>query len=164
MSAVGARPPDRQTLLRGIQLSVRAGVAASVALALARLFELQHPLYSFVAAVIVTDLSPAQTRRLGWQRLVATVAGATCGAALSQVLPAGSVSIGLGVLLAMLACIVLRIQDGAKVGGYICGIVMHSYGAEPWSYAGYRLVETLLGIGVAWSISLVPKLIRTDPP
>mgnify|MGYP001275648994 CR=1 FL=1 len=62
----------------------------------------------------------------------------------------------------MLACNLVRMQEGAKVAGYICGIVMLSYGSEPWSYAFYRLLETMLGIGVAWGISFVPKLIRSD--
>jgi uncharacterized membrane protein YgaE (UPF0421/DUF939 family) len=63
----------------------------------------------------------------------------------------------------MLVCSLVRMQEGAKVAGYICGIVMLAYGAEPWSYAIYRLIETILGIGVAWVISLVPKLIPGDP-
>jgi hypothetical protein len=33
---------------------------------------------------------------------------------------------------------------------------------KPWSYAYDRLVETMLGIGVAWTISLVPNLIQID--
>ena len=147
-------------LLKGIQLSVRAAVAAGVSLVLAQILGLEYPIYAFIAAVIVTDLSRAQTSRLGWRRLIATVVGATCGAALSEALPPGPLAIGFGVLIAMIACNVIRMQEGAKVGGYICGIVMLSYGAEPWSYAFYRLIETILGIGVAWAISLVPKLIR----
>lgn len=153
-----------QSFARAVQLSVRAAVAAGLSLALARMLNLEFPIYAFIAAVIVTDLSPAQTRRLGWRRLVATVVGATCGAVLSGALPHGPWAIALGVLIAMLACNLVRMQEGAKVAGYICGIVMLSYGAEPWSYAFYRLFETTLGIGVAWVISLVPKLIPGEPP
>jgi len=151
-------------LLKGTQLPVRAAVGAGLSLALARTFGLEYPIYAFLAAVIVTDLSPAQTRQLAWRRLVATVVGATCGAALSQSLPPGPWSIALGVLIAMLLCNLVRMQEGAKVAGYICGIILFSYGTEPWAYAYYRLIETLLGIGVAWSLSLVPMLIRFDEP
>jgi len=152
-----------QSFARAVQLSLRAAVAAGLSLAVARILNLEYPIYAFIAAVIVTDLSPAQTRRLGWRRLLATIVGATCGARLSGALPPGPWTIALGVLIAMLVCSLIRMQEGAKVAGYICGIVMLSYGAEPWSYAFYRLFETILGIGVAWVISLVPRLIRIDP-
>jgi uncharacterized membrane protein YgaE (UPF0421/DUF939 family) len=155
---------DLKTIVEGSQLSIRAGLAAGLALFLARMLGLEFPIYAFLAAVIVTDLSPAETRRLGWRRLVATVVGATCGAALSQSLPPGPATIGLGVLVAMLVCTLVRMQAGAKVAGYICGIILLSYGSEPWTYAYFRLVETLLGIGVAWTISLVPRVIRFREP
>jgi uncharacterized membrane protein YgaE (UPF0421/DUF939 family) len=151
-----------QALAKVVQLSVRCAVAAGLSLALAEILGLDFPIYAFLAAVIVTDLSSAQTRRLGWRRLVATVVGATLGATLSLLLPHGPWAIGFGVLLAMLACNFVHMQEGAKVAGYICGIVMLSHGAEPWTYAFYRFVETVLGIAVAWTISLVPKLLRAE--
>src|SRR5687767_5196716 len=49
-------------------------------------------------------------------------------------------------------------QEGAKIAGYTCGIVIIAFSADPWTYAYYRLVETMLGIGVAWAISMVPKV------
>jgi uncharacterized membrane protein YgaE (UPF0421/DUF939 family) len=147
---------------KGAQLSIRAAVGACISLALAPILGLEFPIYAFLAAVIVTDLSPAQTRRLGWRRMVATVVGATCGALLIHALPRGPLAIGFGVLIAMALCNLVRMQEGAKVAGYICGIVMLSYGANPWSYACYRLLETTLGVGVAWAISLVPKLLHVE--
>ena len=153
-----------RTLIREAQLPARAAVAAGVSLAVASLLGLEYPIYAFLAAVIVTDLSPAQTRRLGWRRLVATLVGATCGAALSHVVPSGPLAVALGVLIAMLVSSLVGMREGAKVGGYIAGIVLLSYGAEPWTYAWFRLVETMLGIGVAWLVSLVPKLIQIDEP
>ena len=155
---------NQQTWIKGMQLSLRAAVGASLSLAVAYLFGLEYPLYAFIAAVIVTDLVPSQTRQLGLKRIVATVVGAVCGAVLGPLLPSDPWAIGLGVLAAMLLSNLLHADDGAKVAGYICGIVLLDHGAEPWSYAFYRLVETMLGIVVAVSISLVPKLIRVDEP
>ena len=71
-------------------------------------------------------------------------------------------AIGLGILVAMLICHVSRVNDGAKVAGYICGIVVVEHGTHPWSYALLRFTETVLGIGVAWLISFVPKVIQID--
>jgi uncharacterized membrane protein YgaE (UPF0421/DUF939 family) len=151
-----------RTLVSGMQLAGRAALAASLSLAIAQLLKLEYPIYAMLAAVIVTDLTPSQSRQLGLRRIVATLVGAVCGAALSPVLPPGPWAIGIGILSAMLICELLRTRDGAKVAGYICGIVLFDHSAEPWLYAFYRLIETGLGIAVAWLISYVPKLIRIE--
>jgi uncharacterized membrane protein YgaE (UPF0421/DUF939 family) len=146
----------------GIQLALRAAVAAGLSVALAWLCRFEYPIYALIAAVIVTDLSSSQTRKLGTQRLVATVVGATCGATLRQVFQPSVWVIGIGILLAMLICQFSRARDGAKVAGYICGIIVVAHGTHPWAYAFLRFAETVLGIGVAWLISFVPKLIRVQ--
>jgi uncharacterized membrane protein YgaE (UPF0421/DUF939 family) len=151
-----------QALPRAIQMSIRAGVGGGLSVASAQLFGLQYPIYAFLAAVIVTDLSPSRTRELGLRRLVATVVGTGIGAMLSQVFAPGPWALGLGVLIAMLGCSFVYLQDAAKVAGYICGIVLLAHGAQAWSYAFFRLIETVLGIGVATLISYVPKLLRID--
>ena len=87
----------RRRRLTGLQLSLRAGVGASVAYALAQLLGLDHPIFAFTAAVIVTDLKPAQSRELGLRRLGATLVGGLIGAALSMVLPSTPWAIGAGV-------------------------------------------------------------------
>jgi uncharacterized membrane protein YgaE (UPF0421/DUF939 family) len=132
-----------------------------VSLALADLLRLEYPIYAMLAAVIVTDLSQAQTRQLGLRRLVATTVGAACGALLTPVLPPGPWSVALAIFAAMLVCLLLRAPEVAKVSGYICGIVVLAYGAESMTYALFRLIETGLGIIVAWLISMVPKLLRS---
>ena len=57
-----------------------------------------------------------------------------------------------------------RGHDAVRLSGFVCGIVLLEHDASPWSYALYRLIETVLGIVVAVLVSLVPKLIRTDGP
>jgi len=148
--------------MTGIQLALRASLAAGLSLAIAQFLKLQFPIYALIAAIIVTDLDPAQSVLLGWRRLVATVIGAVCGAALSMVLPPASWAIGISILVAMLLCHLIRTPEVIRVAGYTSALVAFSYGVEPWHYAFYRLIETGLGICVAWSISYVPKLMRAE--
>jgi uncharacterized membrane protein YgaE (UPF0421/DUF939 family) len=143
---------------------LRAGIAAGVSLAIAMLLDLRPGIFAFIAAVIVTDLDPSQSRQLGLRRIAATVIGALCGASLIQLLHADPWSIGLGVMMTMLICQLLHVNDGARVAAFTCGIIMLIPGNGPWLNAIERFVETLLGVGVAWAISYVPKLIRIEEP
>lgn len=142
-----------------LQIAVRSAVAATLAVALARLLGLAFPIYAMIAAVIVMDLSPARTRRLAWQRIAGTVLGGAIGAALSLA-GASEWVIFLGIAAAMLACVALRLEDAAKLAGYVAAIVLLDHTATPWTYAGWRVAETLLGIAVAVGVSAVPPLMR----
>ena len=150
--------------LGGFQLALRASVAAGISIALAQLLGLPHPFYAFLAAVIVTDLAPSRSKRLALHRIAATALGALCGAALTLVLPAGPLAIGVSILIAMLVCQVVQVPDDAKVAGFICGIIVFEHSAEPWLNAWFRFVETMLGVIVALGVSYVPKLIKLEEP
>jgi uncharacterized membrane protein YgaE (UPF0421/DUF939 family) len=152
------------TTITAVQLSIRAATSAGLAVAIAQLLELPYPLYALMAAVIVMDLSPSTTRQLAWQRLAGTLVGAAVGAVLSSFLPPGPLAIGFSILAAMLLTSVLRLPAAVKLSGYVCGIVVLSHGANPWSYALYRLIETVLGIAMAVLVSPVPKLLRVEIP
>jgi uncharacterized membrane protein YgaE (UPF0421/DUF939 family) len=148
------------TIIASLQLAARAGCSAALALALAQLLELHYPIYALIAAVVVIDLSPARTRELTLQRIAGTVLGAAVGVALSVSLPVNPSIIGIGIFASMCLCHPLRLQGAEKVTGYVCGIVMLDHAGAPLLYAGHRLVETLLGVGVAILVSFVPKLLR----
>lgn len=150
------------TLVSGLQLSLRAALGATIAYALAKSFELPHPVYALVAAIVVTDLHATETRNLGLQRLAATFIGAACGVLLWSLVEPREWVIGLGILIAMAICYVCNFSGGAKVAGFVSAVVLLSYGEHPWAHAWYRLSETILGIAVAWLISLVPRLIQLD--
>jgi uncharacterized membrane protein YgaE (UPF0421/DUF939 family) len=150
--------------LKDVQLALRASAAAGLALAIAETLELQHPIYAMIAAVIATDLSPAESRKLALRRLAATAAGAFCGALLSASLGPGPLPAALSIFAAMLVSSLLHAQEGARVAGYICGLVVLYHGEEPWTYAYFRFVETILGIAIAVLISAVPKLLRHREP
>jgi uncharacterized membrane protein YgaE (UPF0421/DUF939 family) len=156
------------SLLPGLQLALRAGVAAGASVALADALQLGYPIYAMIGAVIVTDLSPAKTRELALQRLVGTVLGAAIGALVSVIGLVGPGAIGLSIAVTLFLCHALGLRGTAKLAGYVCGIVMLEHSAQPWEYAAFRVVETVLGVVVAVAVSVVPLLVRDegkrDPP
>jgi uncharacterized membrane protein YgaE (UPF0421/DUF939 family) len=151
------------TLTAALRPSIRAALAASLAVVVAQLLGLRYPLYAMIAAVIVTGLSALRTRRLALQRLVRTVLGTGLGAVIDQSLPTG-VWAALGVLIAMSSSYLLRLNEAAKLAGYVCGIVVLEHGDEAGTYALHRVMETILGMAFAVLVSLVPPLIRIDEP
>ena len=123
-------------------------VAAGLAIGIGQLLRLQFPIYAMISAVVVTDLDPAETRKLGLPRLAGTVLGATLGALISLLLSPSAWEVGLGVLLAMFLSHLLRLQGAAKVAGYVCGIVLFAYDDAPRSYALHRTIERMIGIAL----------------
>ena len=150
------------TRITALQLSLRAATAAGLSVGIAQWLKLPFPIYALIASVLVIDLSPAKTLQMALQRMAGTLIGATVGAVLSYSLPPGPVEIGVSVLVAMLLSYVVNAKGGAKLAGYVAGIAVMSYGANPWSYAVYRAIETFLGIAMAVLVSVIPKLLRVD--
>ena len=153
-------------IVPALQVATRASVAAGLALFFARQLNLQFPVYALIAAIIVTDLSPATTRGLALQRLMGTLVGATLGAAISVTTPASRAApiVALAVAAAMLISHLLRIPAASRLAGYVCAIVLVNFHDHPWSYAAYRCVETVLGIATAVCVSFIPKLLKVDHP
>jgi len=154
----------KPTQIAALQLSLRAAVATGLAVLIARALNFQNPIYAVIAAVLVMDLAPKKTVQLALQRLAGTLLGAAIGAMLSYVLPSGPLAVAVGIAVAMLLMHALHLQEAAKLAGYICGVVVMTQADQPWSYALNRTMETLLGLGMAVLVSLVPKLLRVDVP
>src|SRR5436305_8427806 len=90
-----------ENLIPAFQLSLRAAVAAGLALSAAQLLHLQHPLYAMISAVIVTDLVAAETPKLALPRLIGTLVGGALGALFTNLLPPGAWTLTVGVFAAM---------------------------------------------------------------
>src|SRR4051812_25309730 len=134
----------RSKLLPALQLSLRAAVAAGLAVIAARLLHLQHPLYAMISAIVVTDLVVAEKRKLALPRLAGTLLGSVVGAVISLFFPPGIVIAVFGIFVAMFASH-LCLESAAKVAGFVCGIVLLEHTDTPWSYALFRMIETALG-------------------
>jgi uncharacterized membrane protein YgaE (UPF0421/DUF939 family) len=152
--------PDRT---HDLQLAIRASLAASLAYWAATACGSEYAIYALIAAVVVSNLSPQETRKLAGPRLVGTVVGAVGGAVATYVLPVGPIGLGVAILVAMLTMFLLHLQAAAKIAGYTAAIVMFTHTGDPWIYAAERAFDNVLGIGAAVLVSYLPKLIRDRP-
>ncbi len=147
--------------IAALQLPLRAGVAAGLALAIAFLFHFGSPIYAVVSAVVVTDLDPAQTRKLAGPRMIGTFIGAAVGCIATLLMHPGIVPVTIGVIVPMYLCHLLRFPAAARVSGYASGIIILSFASDPWTHARDRLVETLVGILAAAAVGMIPLLYRS---
>lgn len=155
---------NRTTLVPAMQLAIRAAVAGGLAVAIAHLLQLPFPIYAMIAAVVVTDLSPSPSRHMGLPRIAGTALGAAIGAISSTFLAYNPLTVGFGILVAILLSEFIGLENSAKMAGYVCGIVILNHGDHPWVYATHRLIETGLGISAAVLVSIVPKLLPEQKP
>ena len=144
------------------QMSLRAAVAAALSVAIAQRLNLQFPIYAMISAVVVTDLKASETWKLGVPRLLGTILGAVLGALTCAFLRPNAWEGGVAIFAAMWMSHLLRLQNSAKLAGFVCGIVVLTFSDHPWEYAANRTIETVLGIAMAMLVSLVPKLLRTN--
>ena len=154
---------DHTNFGRGLQLATRSAVSATLAFSIAEALKLDYPIFALAAAMIATDLKPAETRERGFRRLVATGIGGLFGALAASMNLVGIWAVGPSILIAMLICHGVGAYNGATMAIYICGIiVLLDNGTSPWHYAFFRTAETALGVLLAWGISYVPKLLRAE--
>lgn len=143
------------------QVSLRAAVAASLAYWVAELLSAEHAIYALISAVIVTDLSVAKSRRLAIHRMAGTVIGAIVGALFVEYTPNGPIATGAAIFVSMAIVFACRFETpAARVAGYVAAIVMTTYGGDSWHYAFERAWETMVGIGSALLVGLVPLWLR----
>jgi uncharacterized membrane protein YccC len=62
----------------------------------------------------------------------------------------------------MILSIAITQLGDPKIAAYLCALIVINFSDNPWHYAFYRFIETVLGIVVAWAISLVPKLLDIE--
>lgn len=145
-----------------MQLAFRAAVGAVLALSIARWIGFDTPIFALIAAVIVTDRNPAETRRLAIRRVISTAIGALCGIGLAQFLGSSAWEAGMAIFVSIVASIAVTKLGDPKLAAYLSALIVINYANDPLHYALDRFLETALGIVVAWVISLVPRLIELE--
>ncbi|MDI3469929.1 MAG: hypothetical protein OJF62_001992 [Pseudolabrys sp.] len=137
-------------------------MGAVLALSIARWIGFDTPIFALIAAVIVTDRNPAETRRLAIRRVISTAIGALCGIGLAQFLGSSAWEAGMAIFVSIVASIAVTKLGDPKLAAYLSALIVINYANDPLHYALDRFLETALGIVVAWVISLVPRLIELE--
>ena len=147
---------------RLLTLAAKTTLAAALSWWLAQLFGVRDGYWGSISAIIVLQSNVGSTVTASRDRIIGTVIGAVVGFAFSLMQPPW-LSYVLALLVAMLVCGLMGLQNSSRLAGVTITIVMlvHHEGAK-WSLALDRVIEVLLGIVVALAVTtlVVPDRAR----
>lgn len=146
-----------------LRLLARLVIAAGVAALVVRLldFPLEPAAWAVVAVAVVVGDTTGQSLNASWNRIEGSIVGCLSGAVVAISLP--MVPLPLRVMIAMgvalLACRLLGVGAGWRLGVALAGFFIFVPGAEEWQMVGWRLGSTLLGIviGVLAVLLVAPQ-------
>ena len=118
---------------------VKTGIAATLCVVVSYWLMLDTPFFAVSTTVISMGKSIDISIRGGKNRIVGAAIGAAIGAAFAMALPGNAGLCGIGVILTLYLCHVLKLNGGVPLACIIFTIVVLYRGSDPWFYAGQRL-------------------------
>ncbi len=139
--------------------AARFGIGAVVVAAIVGALALpsEPAAWSVVALVVVLGATTGQSVTASINRMVGSVVGCLTGAIVQIALPGLwlPLRVGLAVVVCMLACRLMRVGAGQRLGMALAGFFVFVPGDQEWQMVGWRLLATIVGIAVALVIVLV---------
>jgi uncharacterized membrane protein YgaE (UPF0421/DUF939 family) len=130
--------------------AVKTGLAAVLAMYLARFLGLPESYWAAISAIIVMYSDLSRTLRASGYRFLGTAIGVTIGAGFAEFFGTRLWAFGMAVAITLLVCGFLGLADAARLAGVAVAIVMLiSHPGRPWTAALHRFLEVSLGIVIA---------------
>ncbi|MEK0316866.1 FUSC family protein [Cohnella sp. 56] len=131
----------------------KTGLAAAASWELAQLLGSKHPFFAPLAAVLCLQVTVEKSIRKGIQRVIGISVGVLLASLLSHTLGVSGWSIGALIFIGLWLGRALRLPEYAFVQIGVSALLMLTV-AEDGSYGLDRLVETVVGAGVAIAVNM----------
>lgn len=137
--------------------SIRTAIAATVSLAVARLFGLPEAYWAAIATLVVMQSTLGATLLISIERIAATALGALCGALLATYFAGNLLLFAAAVFVLGLLCAAFRMEKTAYryAGVTLAIIVLIPRSHAAWIVALHRFFEVSVGILVALALVAV---------
>lgn len=130
--------------------AAKTGLAAALAMYLARFLGLPESYWAAISAIIAMYSDLTRTLNASGYRLLGTAIGVTLGAAFAALFGPHLWSFAVAVSVTLLVCGFLGLKDAARLAGVAVAIVMlASHPGRPWTAALHRFLEVSFGIVIA---------------
>jgi uncharacterized membrane protein YgaE (UPF0421/DUF939 family) len=143
--------------LPSVAHSIRTAIAATVSLAVARLFGLPEAYWAAIATLVVMQSTLRATLLISIERIAATALGAVTGALLASYFSGNLVAFAVAVFGLGLLCTAFRMEKTAYryAGVTLAIIVLIPRSNAAWIVALHRFFEVSVGIIVALALVAV---------
>ncbi len=146
-----AAHPDRLSFHQGL----RTAVAAGLAYWLTMLLHLPAGYWAAISAIVVMQSEVGATVTASRDRLAGTAIGSLIGLLTAMVWHQWIVVFALGVLIVMMLCTALHLQNAGRLAGVAVAIIVLIPHNEPiWYIAWERFLEVSFGIVVSLAVAL----------
>jgi len=143
--------------LPSITHAIRAAVAATASVMIARLVQMPEAYWAAIATLIVIQSTFGATLTLSIGRIVATAVGASVGALEANLFGANLIAFAAAIVLIGLLSIAFRLEKTAYryASVTLTIIVLIPRAGAPWIIALHRFIEVSVGIIVALAVVAV---------
>ena len=146
--------------------SIRTAIAATISLAVARLFGLPEAYWAAIATLVVMQSTLGATLLISVERIVATALGALAGALLATWFTGNLFIFVVAVFVLGLLCTAFRMEKSAyRYASITLAIIVLIPRSDPaWIIALHRFFEVSVGIVVALALAAVWPEHRPESP
>ena len=144
--------------------ALKTAVAAVLATLIYEILHLPQGYWAVVSAVIVMQANVGGSLKASWSRLIGTAIGALLGTVALAFLGSNAGSLGITLILIVLLCGWLKIEESYRLAGVTATIVILAGTTEPWQIGWHRFLDVSLGIGIALLVTvfLFPSYAKTQ--
>ncbi|MDP4126258.1 MAG: aromatic acid exporter family protein [Bacillota bacterium] len=132
---------------------IKTGIAVTLCVFIAHLLHLEYPFYSAIASVIALQATMADSYTQGINRLKGTLVGAITGYLFALVSVNNPIWIGFGVVVTFVILKFMRWHEAMNTSSVMFIAITLNLEGNPLNYAVNRLVDTALGIIIAFLVN-----------
>ncbi len=133
----------------------KTGLAVVLAMVICQEFNLPSAYLAVIAAVVSIKSTVAQSLVHAGHRTIATVIGGAIGFAMIYLWEANAITVGVAIILSILICLQLKLQEAVILTGISVAAVMVGVEGKPLLYMGERLLVTFIGLVSGTAVNLV---------
>lgn len=139
--------------------NLKTSLAAFLSVGISYLLKLEFPFFTAISALFTIESSKVTPLKAGITRMLGSLVGASVGVGLVLIKPGDVILCGLGVMLIIYICDILKWDKAIPIAGVIFMAIMLGKDIKnPLQYSLNRILNTFAGIVIAVAIDyLIPS-------